>query len=60
MSEKHAGFVVNIGNATAKDVIELTEYVKKKVYEKFNKKIELEIEIVFHRVVIFKVIRILI
>ena len=46
VSEKHAGFVVNIGNATAKDVIELTEYVKKKVYEKFNKKIELEIEIV--------------
>ena len=46
MSEKHAGFVVNIGNATAKDVIELTKYVKKKVYEKFNKKIELEIEIV--------------
>ena len=44
MSERHAGFVVNIGNATAKDVIELTEYVKKKVYEKFNKKIELEIE----------------
>lgn len=46
VSKKHAGFVVNIGNATAKDVIELTEYVKKKVYEKFNKKIELEIEIV--------------
>ena len=46
VSEKHAGFVVNIGNATAKDVIELTEYVKKKVYEKFNKKIDLEIEIV--------------
>ena len=45
VSEKHAGFVVNIGNATAKDVIELTEYVKKKVYEKFNKKIELEIEV---------------
>ena len=46
VSKKHAGFVVNIGNATAKDVIELTEYVKKKVYEKFNKKIELEIEVV--------------
>lgn len=45
MSEKHAGFVVNIGNATAKDVIELTEYVKKKVYDKFNKEIELEIEV---------------
>lgn len=53
VSEKHAGFVVNIGNATAKDVIELTEYVKKKVYEKFNKKIELEIEIDIIEIAIF-------
>ena len=45
ISEKHAGFVVNTGNATAQDVLELCEYVKKKVYEKFEKKIELEIEI---------------
>lgn len=46
ISEKHAGFIVNIGNATAKDVIELVEVAKKKVFEKFNKKIELEIEII--------------
>lgn len=45
VSTKHAGFVVNKGNATAKDVIELTNYIKEKVYEKFQKKIELEIEI---------------
>ena len=45
ISEKHAGFIVNKGNATAKDVIKLIEIVKEKVYEKFNKKIELEIEI---------------
>lgn len=45
VSTKHAGFIVNTGNATAKDVIELTNYIKEKVYEKFQKKIQLEIEI---------------
>lgn len=46
VSTKHAGFVVNKGNATAKDVLELVKYIKEKVYEKFNKKIELEIEVI--------------
>lgn len=45
VSEKHAGFVINTGNATAKDIIELVKYVQDKVYEKFGKKIELEIKI---------------
>lgn len=45
ISEKHAGFIVNKGNATAKDVISLIKFVKEKVYEKFNIEIELEIEI---------------
>lgn len=45
VSEKHAGFIVNKGNATASDIIKLIEYVKEKVYEQFCKKIELEIEI---------------
>ena len=43
VSEKHAGFVVNLGNATCKDVLELTNYIKEKVKEKFNQEIELEI-----------------
>lgn len=43
VSEKHAGFVVNLGNATCKDVLELTDYIKKKVKEKFKTDIELEI-----------------
>ena len=46
VSEKHAGFIVNSGDATAKDVIKLIEYVQKVVYEKFNKKLETEIEII--------------
>ena len=45
ISEKHAGFIINKGNATAKDVLDLVKYVTDKVYEKFNKKIELEIKI---------------
>ena len=45
VSEKHAGFIINKGNATACDVLNLIEYVKEKVYKEFNKKIELEIEI---------------
>ena len=46
ISEKHAGFVVNKGNATAKDVLELVKYVKDTIKEKYNVNIELEVEIV--------------
>ena len=46
VSEKHAGFIVNAGNATAKDVIDLIKYVKDKVYEKYGVKIEEEIRII--------------
>lgn len=46
VSTKHAGFIINTGNATAEDVIQLIEIVKEKVYQKFNKKIEPEIEII--------------
>lgn len=45
ISEKHAGFIINKDNATAKDVIELMEYTKEQVYKKFGKIIEPEIEI---------------
>ena len=45
ISEKHAGFVINTGNATAKDVLDLVKYTADKVYEKFGKKIELEIKV---------------
>ena len=45
ISEKHAGFIINKDNATAKDVIKLMEYTKEQVYEKFGKNIEAEIEI---------------
>ena len=46
VSTKHSGFVINTGDATAKDVIELTEYIKKEIKNKFNKDIELEIKLI--------------
>lgn len=46
VSTKHAGFVINKGNATAKDVLNLTEHVEKVIYENFGKKIELEMKII--------------
>ena len=46
VSEKHAGFIINKGNATSKDVEELIKHIKQKVYEKFGKEIETEIEII--------------
>ena len=45
ISDLHAGFIINTGNATAKDVLDLIKYTKQKVYEKFKKEINLEIEI---------------
>lgn len=46
VSEKHAGFIINKENATAKDIIDLVEYVKKNVKEKTGKSIDLEVEII--------------
>lgn len=43
VSEKHAGFVINKNNATAKDVTDLLNAVKEKVLEKFGTKLEPEI-----------------
>ena len=46
VSEKHAGFVINYDNATAKDILDLIKYVKEKVKEKYGIKIKEEIRIV--------------
>ncbi len=46
VSKKHAGFIINTGTATAKDILDLIEYVKKDVFEKTKKTIELEIEVI--------------
>lgn len=46
VSNKHSGFIINKGNATAKDVLDLVEYIEKEINKKFGKKIELEIQVV--------------
>lgn len=46
VSEKHAGFIINTGNATSSDIQELIKFVQEKVYEKSGEKIQLEIEII--------------
>lgn len=46
VSEKHSGFIVNKGNATAKDVVELIEYIKAQIFDKFGVKLEEEIIII--------------
>ena len=46
ISPKHAGFIVNTGDATAKDIIKLIKYTRKKVQEKFGIELELEVIIV--------------
>lgn len=46
ISNKHSGFIVNVDNATAKDVLELIELTKKEIYNKFNVKLEEEIIII--------------
>ena len=45
VSEKHSGFIVNKGNASYKEVMELIEYVQKVVFEKFEVKLETEVRI---------------
>lgn len=46
VSEKHAGFIINKGNATAEEVLQLTKRVQEQVEKQFGKKIELEIELI--------------
>lgn len=46
VSEMHSGFIVNMGNASAQDILDLIEIVKKEVYDKFNVMLEPEVKIV--------------
>lgn len=43
VSEKHAGFIVNIGGATAEDVLRLVEHIQKTVQSQFGVMLECEI-----------------
>ena len=45
VSEKHAGFVINKGNATSSDIFTLTELIREKVFENSGVKLEREIRL---------------
>lgn len=42
VSEKHAGFIVNVGDATCQDVLDLVELCRATVRERFGYELELE------------------
>lgn len=44
VSEKHAGFIVNLGGATAKEVLELAETVSDKVFAETGIRLEREVK----------------
>lgn len=44
VSEKHCGFVINTGDATAADVVALMEAVQQRVQEKFGVRLEPEVK----------------
>ena len=46
VSSKHANFIINPGGATADDIKELAELLKKKVLERFNIQLEEEVQII--------------
>ncbi len=49
VSEKHAGFVINRGGATAKDVLTLIEQIKDRIWHHFGVMIECEVRIISER-----------
>ena len=46
VSEKHAGFLINIGGATTADFVALKEEVQRRVKERFGVRLEPEVRII--------------
>ena len=46
VSEKHAGFVINIGGATAADLLQLVADVQEKVYQMYQVRLEPEVKMI--------------
>lgn len=46
ISDRHANFIVNLGKATAEEVIDLMELVERKIYEKRGISLEREVKVV--------------
>lgn len=46
VSEKHCGFIINKSEASSRDVLELIDIVRDRVYSKFGVELELEVKVV--------------
>lgn len=46
VSDKHCGFIVNKGDATSKDILDLIRHIQKTVKDKFNVELQTEVRIV--------------
>lgn len=46
VSERHANFIINLGKATAQEVLRLIEWVEKRVYEEKGISLEREVKVV--------------
>jgi UDP-N-acetylmuramate dehydrogenase len=46
ISEMHGNFIVNAGNATAQDVLDVIQHVKDTIFDLYQIKMETEVEII--------------
>lgn len=46
VAEKHCGFIINRGAATASEILELINVVQQRVWEKFQVRLELEVQVI--------------
>ena len=46
VSDKHCGFIVNKGNATTKDILNLIEYIQKVVKNSYNVELQKEVRVI--------------
>ncbi len=46
ISTKHAGFIINLGNASSSDVLRLIDFIKETILQKYNIQIVCEIKII--------------
>jgi len=46
VSDKHAGFIINTGNATSKDIVTLIQFIQESVYTQEGVKLETEVKMI--------------
>ena len=46
VSRKHANYIVNVGNATAADVLAVIDHVRERVLKEFAVDLQLEVQVV--------------